>query len=71
MAGSSPWGITMDRTVMAGYEYTLCVSCTNGAGTKTDNNWKVKLNPLDCSDTLTDVSGTPTSGLTYTEGAAG
>jgi hypothetical protein len=30
MSATSPWSITMDRTITAGYQYDLCVKCTNG-----------------------------------------
>jgi hypothetical protein len=37
----SPYGITANKDVPAGYDHTLCVKCTNGIQEIEADNWSV------------------------------
>jgi hypothetical protein len=64
MDSSSPWAITADKNVLAGYSYTLCISCTNGVQTVQETRWVVTL--VGCSSSLTVPSSSPSAkSLTY------
>ena len=64
MASSSPWAVSASKNVLAGYSYTICVSCTNGVQTVTENRWVVTL--TGCGSTLTAPTSTPDPvSLTY------
>ena len=60
----------MDRTVSAGYDYTFCVSCTNGHQTKTSDDWNIKLlgSSMSCAGTLNAPTPTDVT-LAYSEGS--
>jgi len=39
IAGSSPWAITANQNIQAGYTETICVECTNGAEIQIYDNY--------------------------------
>jgi hypothetical protein len=41
MSGISPWGITANKNILAGWTETVCISCTNGAQTIIKDNYIV------------------------------
>jgi len=56
MDASAPWHITMSVTEPAGYSWSTCVRCSNGAQTIDLDNWLMTQTPLDCSSTMTPGS---------------
>ena len=68
MANSSPWAITANKNVVAGYTETVCISCFNGFQTITKNNYIVTQSPLSCTGVLS-LGTTPSSpSLFYNSG---
>ena len=57
MGSSSPWTITAGLQSTAGYDYTICVKCSNGGGSGQVDNWNIKLTGK-CEATLTAASAT-------------
>jgi hypothetical protein len=58
MESSSPWVINAENDWDAGYDQTLCVTCTNGVQTIQVDNWSVIQTP-DCGTALTVPSNDP------------
>jgi hypothetical protein len=64
MAGSSPWGFTSVKNVMAGWSEYICLKCTNGQQTINYDSIVIKQDAVNCYTTLSAPSTLPTNPLT-------
>jgi len=59
----------VDRTVITGFEQTVCYKCSNGFQEINFDNYKVKVRPADCQIsnliTATDAIGRQPTGIPY------
>ena len=66
MASNSPWIITAKKNILAGYDVTVCIECTNGVDTITLKNYRINQVINTCSADLSAATSAPSNPtLTY------